>query len=199
MAGSRGMRALDVYVAAVGLSLVWPLLVLLALLIRLESPGSPLFRQTRIGRGGRPFTIYKFRTMRRTAAAAPPPRVDDFATFVFAPPGGDARRTRLGSILRRTSWDEVLQLLNVLRGEMALAGPRPEIPEIVDSYEPAWHERHAVPPGITGLAQINGRSDLPYTVIIAYDLLYVRRRSAALDLRILAHTPLAVLRGDGAR
>ena len=199
MRGSRGMRALDVYVAAVGLALVWPLLALLALLIRLESPGSPLFRQTRIGRDGRPFTIYKFRTMRRTASAAPAPRVGDFATFVFTPPGGDARRTRLGSVLRRTSWDEVLQLLNVLRGEMALVGPRPEIPEIVDAYEPAWHERHASPPGITGLAQINGRSDLPYTVIIAYDLLYVRRRSAALDLRILARTPLAVLRGDGAR
>ncbi len=191
-------RLLNVYISAVGLALVWPLLALIALLIRLESPGPVLFRQRRIGRGGRPFTIYKFRTMRRDARPGPL-RVDDFGTFVFTPEGADPRRTAIGRVLRATSFDEVPQLLNVLRGDMVLVGPRPEIPEIVAQYPPPYHARHAVPPGLTGLAQIHGRSDLTYSRTIAYDLDYVRRRSAALDLRILARTPSAVLRGTGAR
>lgn len=191
-------RFFDVYVSAVGLAILWPLLALIALLIRLESPGSPLFLQTRIGRGGRPFTLYKFRTMRRDA----PPgdlTVRDFGAYVFTPPGRDPRRTALGDILRRTSIDEAPQLLNVLRGDMALVGPRPEIPEIVRQFPPAYHARHAVPQGLTGLAQINGRSDLTYARIIAYDLEYVRRRSPALDLVILARTASVVLSGEGAR
>lgn len=193
-------RFLDLYVAAVGLALVWPLLALLALLIWLESPGAPLFRQRRVGRCGRPFILYKFRTMYRDAApSASTAAVGDFTTFVFSPPGRDPRRTPLGSVLRKTSMDEVLQLLNVLRGEMTLVGPRPEIPEIVAQYPPHFHARHSVPPGITGLAQVNGRSDLTYTQTIAYDVDYVRRRSDALDLAILARTPAVVLRGIGAR
>ena len=194
----RGGRFLDRYVAAVGLALVWPLLAVLALLIRLESPGPVLFRQRRIGLGGRPFTIYKFRTMR---CDAPPGdyRVRDFRTFVFTPAGHDPRLTRIGAVLRRTSFDEVPQLLNVLRGEMSLVGPRPEIPEIVAQYPQAYRLRHAVLPGITGLAQINGRSDLTYAQTVAYDLSYVRHRSDGLDLRILARTALPVLRGTGAR
>ncbi len=191
-------RLLDVYVSALGLAILWPFLALIAGLIRLESPGSPLFRQTRTGRGGQPFTIYKFRTMRRDA---PPGRheVDDFDSFVFSPGGPDPRRTRIGGMLRVTSIDESLQLLNVLRGEMALVGPRPEIPELVARYPPAYHERHAVLPGLTGLAQINGRSDLSYARTIAYDRAYVRRQSAALDLAILARTAGVVLRRTGAR
>ena len=191
-------RLLDIFVSALGLAVLWPLLVVLALFIRLESPGSPVFRQRRIGAGGRTFTVYKFRTMRRDAPATVGP-VGDFANFVFTPPGHDPRRTRVGSVLRATSMDEALQLLNVLRGEMALVGPRPELPEIVAQYPPHYHARHAVPPGLTGLAQINGRSDLTYSETIAYDLEYVRRRGAALDLRILLRTPLVVLRGAGAR
>ena len=191
-------RFLDCYVSALGLTLLWPLLALLALLIRLDSPGSPFFTQTRVGRNGRPFTVYKFRTMRQAAPTADL-TVQDFRSFVFTPAGHDPRRTRLGALLRRTSLDEAPQLLNVLRGEMALVGPRPEMVAIVRQYPPAYHARHNVRPGLTGLAQINGRSDLTYSQTIAYDLEYVRRRSAALDLRILAQTPLAVLRGDGAR
>lgn len=194
----RFRRLLDLYVAAVGLALVWPLLAVLALLIRLESPGPVLFRQWRIGLGGRPFPIYKFRTMRHDA----PPgdyTVRDFRTFIFTPAGRDPRLTRIGAVLRRTSFDEVPQLLNVLRGEMSLVGPRPEIPELVAQYPPAYHARHTVLPGITGLAQINGRSDLTYAQTIAYDLSYVRHRSDGLDLRILARTALPVLRGTGAR
>jgi lipopolysaccharide/colanic/teichoic acid biosynthesis glycosyltransferase len=193
-------RFLDLYIAAVGLAVLWPFLALIALLIRIESPGSPIFRQTRVGLRGRPFTVYKFRTMRRDASLPSGVKaVQDFDTFVFTPPGPDPRRTALGSVLRATSVDELLQLLNVLRGEMALVGPRPEIPEVVGQYPPHYHRRHTVLPGITGLAQINGRSDLTYSRTIAYDLAYVRHRSAALDLRILARTPLTVLRRTGAR
>ena len=191
-------RLLDLYVSAVGLAVLWPFLALIALLVRLESPGGPIFRQTRIGRGGRPFTVYKFRTMRRDAPKGDW-QVRDFGSFVFTPAGPDPRRTKLGSILRVTSIDEAPQLLNVLRGEMALVGPRPEIPEIVAQYPPQYHARHAVLPGITGLAQIHGRSDLTYVQTIAYDLDYVRRRSTALDLRILARTAGVVLRRTGAR
>jgi len=194
----RWRRLLDLYVAAVGLALLWPLLAVLALLIRLESPGPVLFRQRRIGLGGRPFTIYKFRTMRRDAPPADY-TVRDFRTFVFTPAGPDPRLTRIGAVLRRTSFDEVPQLVNVLRGEMSLVGPRPEIPELVAQYPPAYHARHTALPGITGLAQINGRSDLTYAQTIAYDLSYVRHRSDGLDLRILARTALPVLRGTGAR
>jgi lipopolysaccharide/colanic/teichoic acid biosynthesis glycosyltransferase len=193
-------RFLDVYVAAVGLALVWPLLALVAALIWLESPGSPVFRQRRIGRHGRPFTVYKFRTMRRDVPDPAPVRnVRDFDTFIFTPAGHDPRRTRLGGVLRLTSLDEVPQLLNVLRGEMTLVGPRPELPELVRQYPPRYHQRHETPPGLTGLAQINGRSDLTYSETIAYDLAYVRHRSAALDLRILGRTGGTVLRGTGAR
>lgn len=202
-AGARGRlmgRLLDLYVATLGLAILWPFLALVAALIRLESPGSPVFTQTRVGRGGRPFTIFKFRTM---CQAAPPPahldQIADFATFVFTPAGGDARRTRLGTVLRATSMDEALQLLNIVRGEMTLVGPRPEIPEVVAQYPPAYHERHAVAPGLTGLAQIKGRADLTYSETIAYDRAYVRNCTAALDLAILARTAAVVLRGAGAR
>jgi lipopolysaccharide/colanic/teichoic acid biosynthesis glycosyltransferase len=179
-------RAFEVFVAALGFALLWPLLAVLALLIRVESPGSPLFRQPRVGRGGRVFTCYKLRTMRADA-----PREDltvrDFGTFRFTP-ARDARRTALGSVLRRTSFDEAPQLLNVVRGEMSLIGPRPELPDIVAQYPPAYHARHAVRPGLTGLAQVHGRADLTIGETIAYDLAYARRRSPRLDLAILART-----------
>jgi len=185
------------FVAALGLALLWPLLALLALLVRLESPGSPLFLQERIGRGGRPFRIYKLRTMRADAATRDL-SVRDFGTFIFTPPH-DARRTRLGAVLRRTSIDEAPQLLNVLRGEMALIGPRPEMSEIVAQYPPAYHRRHDVRPGLTGLAQVHGRADLTAGETIAYDLAYARRRSPRLDVSLLMRTVTVVLRKTGAR
>ena len=180
-----------------GLSLIWPLLALLALLIRLESPGSPLFRQARVGRGGRPYTVYKLRTMRAGSPAADL-TVQDFNTFIFTP-AHDPRRTRLGMVLRVTSMDEAPQLLNVIRGEMALVGPRPEMPEVVAQYPPAYHERHNVRPGLTGLAQIHGRNDLPLAATIAYDIAYARHRSPRLDITILAKTAAVVLQKTGAR
>jgi lipopolysaccharide/colanic/teichoic acid biosynthesis glycosyltransferase len=125
--------------------------------------------------------------------------MEEFGSFVFSPPAHDPRRTRTGSLLRVTSLDEVPQLLNVLRGEMTLVGPRPEVPQLVARYPARYHTRHHVPPGLTGLAQVNGRSDLTYGETMAWDLAYVRHRSDALDLRILGRTAGAVLRREGAR
>lgn len=190
-------RVAEVFLAALGFALIWPLLALLALLVRLESPGSPLFRQVRVGLNGRPFTVYKLRTMRADAPVQDL-TVGDFGTFMFTPVR-DPRRTRLGAVLRATSMDEAPQLLNVLRGEMALVGPRPELPAIVAQYPPAYHARHAVRPGLTGLAQVRGRADLTMGTTIAYDLAYVRHRSARLDVAILARTVAVVLRRTGAR
>jgi lipopolysaccharide/colanic/teichoic acid biosynthesis glycosyltransferase len=191
------MRLVDLFVAALGLSLLWPLLALLALLVRLESPGSPLFMQTRAGRNGRPFRVYKLRTM-RAGAPSPDLAIADFDTFIFQP-AHDPRHTRVGRVLRVTSLDEAPQLLNVVRGEMAIVGPRPEVPEVVAQYPPAFHARHNVRPGLTGLAQINGRADLTAGTTLAYDLAYVRRRSPRLDVAILLRTAGVVLRKTGAR
>jgi lipopolysaccharide/colanic/teichoic acid biosynthesis glycosyltransferase len=198
-AGARidAMRPADVFIATLGLLLIWPLLALLAALVRLESPGSPFFLQTRVGKDGRPFRVFKLRTMRADA-----PRRDltvgDFGAFVFQP-RHDPRHTQIGRVLRMTSFDEALQLLNVLRGEMAIVGPRPEIPEVVAQYPPAFHERHRVRPGLTGLAQINGRAELTVATTIAYDIAYARHRSARLDISILLRTAAVVLRKTGAR
>ncbi|MGH2874646.1 MAG: sugar transferase, partial [Solirubrobacteraceae bacterium] len=166
-------RALDVVLAAAALIALAPLLLMIAAVVRLESPGSALFRQTRIGRGLRPFTVNKFRTMRAgvetdshrrfveslIAGVLPPPVLDGRAgpRFKLA---GDERITRVGRLLRRTSFDELPQLWNVLRGEMSLVGPRPPIPYEVERYPEHWFERFEVKPGLTGLWQVSGRCEL---------------------------------------
>ena len=193
------LRVAEVVTVGLGLAVLWPVLAVVAVAIRWESPGPVLFRQVRVGQGGRHFTIYKFRSMRRDAPPTAYAQITDLDRFVFTPPGSDARRTRIGAVLRRTSLDEAPQLLNVLRGEMALVGPRPEIPEIVARYRPEDHARHRVRPGLTGLAQINGRADLTYAETLAYDRTYVETRSPGRDLLILVRTLLPVLRGIGAR
>jgi lipopolysaccharide/colanic/teichoic acid biosynthesis glycosyltransferase len=192
-------RWFEVVAAAYGLALLAPLLVLVWLLIRLDSAGPALFRQDRAGLRGRRFRCLKFRTM---SVEAPPGRwdVDDFATYRFNPSGQrDPRLTRAGIVLRKTSIDELPQLLNVICGEMGLVGPRPELPQIVCQYPPAYHRRHAVLPGVTGLAQVNGRADLSYAETIAHDLEYVRRRSPRLDLLVMWRTAAVVATGAGAR
>jgi lipopolysaccharide/colanic/teichoic acid biosynthesis glycosyltransferase len=192
-------RWFDLTAAALGLSLLAPLLGLIWLLIRLESPGPPLYRQARIGRGGRPFICFKFRTM-LNGAPDTVRRIEDFSAYYFNPDGvSDPRLTRLGTVLRKTSIDELPQLLNVVRGDMALVGPRPELPEIVDQYQHAYHERHSVLPGLTGVAQVNGRADLSYAETLAHDLRYVARRSLRADLAVLWRTAAAVASGAGAR
>jgi lipopolysaccharide/colanic/teichoic acid biosynthesis glycosyltransferase len=192
-------RLRDFIAASVGLSILWPLILLLAALIRLDSPGPAIFKQTRVGYRGRPFTLYKFRTM-VTGAEGQQPEIADFRTHKFEPlkpPGRDPRVTTIGWILRRMSLDELPQLLNVVRGEMSLVGPRPETPKIVDRFPPAYHLRHETRPGLTGLAQVNGLVDITYHEKVMYDLEYVKKQSSSLDLAILLRTIRVVLGGGG--
>jgi len=193
-------RWVDYVAAALGICLLAPLLGLVWLLVRLDSAGPAIFRQVRVGRNGRPFVCRKFRTMTQDAPAADL-RLSDLAEFVFSPPSRarDARHTRLGATLRHTSIDELPQLLNVMRGDMTLVGPRPELPQIVALYPLEYQARHSVRPGITGLAQVSGRSDLTYGQTIAQDLRYTRGRSPRGDLLILWQTLGAVFSTRGAR
>lgn len=196
-------RAFDLLVAAAALLVLSPLMAAVALLVRLESPGPVLFRQPRVGKDGKVFSMYKFRTMRVDAgdddASTPVPRVSDFSTYVFDPMYGGKQYTRIGRFLRSTSLDELPNLLNVLRGEMSLVGPRPEVPELVAQYQPEYHRRHNVRPGITGLAQVSGRGSLTYEQTMLYDLDYVDDHSFLRDLIILAKTLPVVLSRKGAR
>jgi lipopolysaccharide/colanic/teichoic acid biosynthesis glycosyltransferase len=181
-------RALDIAIAFPVAIVTAPLVALLAVAIRLESPGDPIYRQVRVGRDGRAFEIYKLRTMVSGA---------EFTGAGLAINDGDARITRLGRLLRRYSLDELPNLWNVLRGEMSIVGPRPTLQHQVDHYTPRQRGRLAVKPGITGWAQVNGRASLPWPERIELDLWYVEHQSLALDLRILARTLALVVRGSG--
>ena len=195
-------RAFDIAVAATVLLLLAPVIIILAFVVRLESPGPVLFSQQRVGRGGKRFTIYKFRTMRPDAQGRNEivvPRVCDFSEYVFDPLHGGKQYTRIGRLLRSTSLDELPNLVNVLRGDMSIVGPRPEVPELVDQYQPDYHRRHNVKPGITGLAQISGRGGLTYEETMHYDLQYVDDHSFVRDLAILARTVPTVLSRRGAQ
>ena len=196
-------RAFDLLVVSAALVLLSPLIAVVALLVRLESPGPVLFRQRRVGKDGRVFDMYKFRTMRTDAAAesgsTPVPQVSDFTSYVFDPLYGGKRYTRVGRFLRSSSLDELPNLLNVLRGDMSIVGPRPEVQELVAQYSPEYQRRHKVRPGMTGLAQVNGRGGLTYDETMLYDLEYVDHHSLARDLAILARTVPVVLSRKGAR
>mgnify|MGYP001462587166 CR=1 FL=1 len=200
-----GKRLFDIVFAALALLLLCPLLLAVALWVRLDSPGPALFRQQRVGRGGRPFHIYKFRTMRLDAEAAGPQITV----------GADARITRAGAWLRRAKVDELPQLLNVLRGDMSVVGPRPEVPRYVALYPSAFPEPYmALRPGNTAMAtnpyrhkrpQLAHNADPERTYVeqilpakLLYAQRYVRTRSLWLDLRIIAWTILAVLGRPGA-
>jgi lipopolysaccharide/colanic/teichoic acid biosynthesis glycosyltransferase len=181
-------RALDIAVATAMLMLTAPLLAAAMLAIRLESRGPIFYRQRRIGLDGRPFDMLKLRTMVDGA---------EHIGAGLAIDEHDARITRVGALLRRTSLDELPNLLNVLRGEMSLIGPRPTVPVQVQQYTARQRGRLAIRPGITGWAQVNGRAALPWSERIELDLYYIEHRSAALDLRILLRTPALVLGGEG--
>jgi lipopolysaccharide/colanic/teichoic acid biosynthesis glycosyltransferase len=181
-------RAFDLLVAAAALLLASPLLALAMLAIRLESRGSPIYRQRRVGRDGRPFDVLKLRTMVTGA---------ERIGAGLAVSEGDTRITRVGRLLRRTSLDELPNLVNVLRGEMAIVGPRPTVPIQVDRYSARQRGRLAVKPGITGWAQVHGRTELPWDERIELDLWYIEHRSWRLDLRILRRTVAMVLGGRG--
>ena len=181
-------RALDIVISLPLAMLTAPLVVVLAVAVRLESPGDPIYRQTRVGKDGRLFEIYKLRTMVTGA---------EFTGAGLAIAEGDPRITRLGALLRRYSLDELPNLWNVVRGQMSIVGPRPTLKGQVDLYTPRQRGRLAVKPGITGWAQINGRASLPWPERIELDLWYVEHRSVALDLRILSRTIGQVARGGG--
>ncbi len=192
-------RASDLVLASLGLVLLTPLFLILAIAIRLDSPGPAIFRQTRVGRGQRPFTCFKFRTMCADAEK----RLDELrdrneASGPLFKIKDDPRRTRMGRFLRRFSLDELPQIWNVLRGEMSLIGPRPAIPAEVEAYEP-WHtQRLEVPPGMTGLWQVSGRSDLTFDEMVLLDVYYIENWSPLMDLRIVLKTIPTVLFGSGA-
>lgn len=195
-------RAFDVVAAAAMLAVLSPLLVALAIAVRLESRGPVLFRQQRVGRDGAPFAILKFRTMRideSDAQGTAVPEVEDFGSYVFDPLYGGKRFTRIGALLRKASLDELPNLVNVLRGDMSFVGPRPEVPELVQQYPPEFRRRHDVRPGITGLAQVNGRGSLTYEEAMHYDLDYVDDHPFSRDLAILARTIPVVLSRKGAQ
>jgi lipopolysaccharide/colanic/teichoic acid biosynthesis glycosyltransferase len=181
-------RALDFTVALVGAILTAPVVAVLALAVRLESSGDPIYRQTRVGKDGRLFSIFKLRTMVTGA---------EFTGAGLAIAEGDSRITRVGAMLRRYSLDELPNLWNVVRGEMALVGPRPTIEAQVRLYTARQRGRLAVRPGLTGWAQVNGRASLPWPERIELDLWYVEHRSLRLDLWILGRTVGMVLSGHG--
>ena len=181
-------RALDIAVSATLLVLSAPVVAVAMAAIRLESSGPTLYRQRRIGRDGRPFDVLKLRTMVDGA---------EHVGAGLAVDENDSRITRMGAFLRRTSLDELPNLLNVLRGEMSLIGPRPTLPVQVEQYSERQRGRLAVKPGITGWAQVNGRTSLPWSERIELDLYYIAHRSLALDLRILWRTVAMVLGGSG--
>jgi lipopolysaccharide/colanic/teichoic acid biosynthesis glycosyltransferase len=222
-------RALDIVGSAVLLVLLSPLLVAIAIVVRLDSPGPAVFRQQRIGRGRKPFTVNKFRSMSdgvahdrhrefvlglikgetprhdvadgelggRDAVSEEIPGRDD-PPRPYYKMVADPRITRFGRVLRRSSLDELPQLWNVLRGDMSLVGPRPAIPYEVDHYPPEWFGRLAVKPGITGLWQVSGRSQVTLEEMVRLDVEYAQQRTVWLNLWILVRTVPAVLGAHGA-
>ena len=197
-------RCFDLAVSGLILVLASPLMLLIALGIKLDSPGPALFCQQRVGEGGRLFWMLKFRTMVEGAEDQEQALVIEDATTHQAPPvfqkqPDDPRVTRLGRVLRRASLDELPQLINVLLGEMSLVGPRPELPWLVERYQPWQRKRFAVPQGMTGWWQVNGRSErAEHQLRVEDDLYYIRNYSLLLDLRILYKTVGSVIRGEGA-
>jgi lipopolysaccharide/colanic/teichoic acid biosynthesis glycosyltransferase len=181
-------RVFDVMVASAALVLSAPVLALALVAIRLESRGSAIYRQRRIGRHGQPFDVIKLRTMVTGA---------EHLGAGLAVSERDTRITRVGRLLRRVSLDELPNLINVLRGEMAIVGPRPTVPVQVERYTERQRGRLAVKPGITGWAQVNGRTELSWDERIELDLWYVEHRSWRLDLQILWRTARLVVGGDG--
>ena len=192
-------RLIDAAAAATGLIVLSPLLILTALVIRLDSRGSVIFAQIRAGLGGRPFRMYKFRTMvvRAESMLEDVVALDALREPVFKL-RNDPRVTRIGRIIRRTSLDELPQLVNVLRGDMSLVGPRPEQVELVERYTREERIRLAVKPGMTGPMQVFGRGQLTFEERLALEREYVENLSLGRDLRILALTLPAVIAGDGA-
>jgi lipopolysaccharide/colanic/teichoic acid biosynthesis glycosyltransferase len=199
-------RTIDVLLASVLLIVVAPIFLLIALAVRLDSPGPAFFRQRRVGRGGHEFMMLKFRSMRTDASPdAHRAYIAQLASGDAREPGTglqkltrDARVTRVGGWLRKTSIDELPQLLNVITGSMSIVGPRPAVAYELDFYREEHFERFDVRPGLTGLWQVSGRSRLGLFDMLDLDVEYARSQTLALDLRLLARTPMVLLRADTA-
>jgi lipopolysaccharide/colanic/teichoic acid biosynthesis glycosyltransferase len=185
---SRRKRALDIVAAGTLLALSAPVVAVAAVAVRLESPGHPIYRQRRVGLHGHAFEVYKLRTMVSGA---------EHIGLGLAVDEGDTRITRVGALLRRFSIDELPNLINVLRGEMSLVGPRPTIQVQVDRYTDRQRRRLDVKPGLTGWAQVNGRASLPWAARIELDLDYIEAASLRLDLRIIALSARMAITGHG--
>ncbi len=194
-------RLFDLIVGGIMTLTISPILVIIGLLVKLDSHGPVIFRQERIGENGRIFKMFKFRTMVPNADSQRDQITEinpQNGRILFKKRPDDPRVTRIGRFLRRTSLDELPQLFNVLLGDMSLVGPRPELPWLVDQYEPWQRKRFAVPQGMTGWWQVNGRSDKPLHLHTEDDLYYVQNYSIWMDIYILLKTPWVVLRGKGA-
>jgi exopolysaccharide biosynthesis polyprenyl glycosylphosphotransferase len=192
-------RAFDLTIAGGVLLITVPFMSLISLLIKLDSSGPVIFRQQRVGENGRLFSMYKFRSMVENAEQLQDQvsQITEDGKLLFKK-ADDPRITRIGRFLRHTSLDELPQLLNVVKGDMSLVGPRPELPFLVGQYEPWQHKRFAVPQGMTGWWQINGRADKPLHLHTEDDLYYVQNYSLWMDIYILLKTPWVVIRGKGA-
>ncbi len=198
-------QVLDIVICLAIIPVLVPVILGIVIAILLDSRGPVLFKQKRIGKDGKPFTIYKFRTMfhkfddrhHREFMKQYIGGKTDQGNGSFKPPI-EQQITRVGHVLRGASLDEMPQLLNVLRGEMSIVGPRPNVEWEVHTYE-AWHRvRLQVKPGITGLAQVNGRSSIPFDELVRYDIEYVRNQSITLDVKIMIQTVTTVLKRSGA-
>ncbi|MGH4125339.1 MAG: sugar transferase [Clostridium sp.] len=192
-------RLMDIILSLIGIIILSPVYLALIIAIKLDSKGPALFKQIRVGKDGKDFTIYKFRTMIVQAESKRELNIDpnDLENFVFQSKS-DNRITKFGNFLRRSSLDEIPQLFNVLFGQMSLVGPRPEIPEVVNYYPENYRQRFLVLPGITGLAQISGRGEIELGKTIFYDLKYIMDFNLALDIKILFLTVISVFKKEGA-
>lgn len=195
-------RIVDIAVGGLAIGILWPVYALAAVLIKMDSAGPVLIKQERVGLNGRVFRFLKFRTMHhntRHSDLLERLPLGDLTRRLLSPRGRPRNATAVGWALRKTTVDELPQLVNVVRGDMSLVGPRPDIPEIVEAWPPEFRQRHKVKPGMTGLAQINGRSDITHYQKIAYDLDYVLHHPIRRDLMILVRTVGLVISKKGAR
>ena len=192
-------RTMDIFISFFGILLSFPLWILIAICITCDSKGPVIFRQVRVGKGGKPFVFYKFRSMQMGAEGMKENlkhlNVAEDPVFKIK---DDPRVTRLGRFLRRSTLDELPQLVNVLKGEMSLVGPRPPLPEEVAVYTPLQKKRLDVKPGLTCLWQVSGRSEISFSEWVQLDLYYIQHQSLLLDIKILVRTLPAVLSRRGA-
>lgn len=192
-------RLMDIILSLIGIVILSPVFIILSIWIKMDSNGPAVFKQIRVGKDGKDFTIYKFRTMVVDAEKKKELEIDpnDLGNFVFQSKS-DNRITKSGAFIRKTSLDEIPQLFNVLIGNMSLVGPRPEIPEVVKYYPEAYRQRLLVPPGITGLAQVSGRGEIELGKTVFYDLTYIKEFSVWFDIKILFRTVFSVVKEEGA-